>query len=84
MKISESKGRLLLFALLTGCSLLLLGTAGGDENAKSISDDGNKVIINNLIECNNQLYNNSDASWREILHKKPMFILRIETSDING
>lgn len=81
MKMLKSNGRLLLFASLTLCSLLLLGAARIDENARAISDDSNKVIIRNLIECNNQLYNDSDVSWREILHKKPMFMLRIEASE---
>ncbi len=81
MEVLKSKGRLLLFAILTLCSLLLLGAAKIDRNAKSVSVDKNKAVINNLIECNNQHYKNSDASWREILHKKPMFMLRIETSE---
>jgi len=76
MKMLKSKGRLLLFALLTLCSLLLLGAAKIDKNAKAVLLDKNEVIIKNLIECNKS----SDASWREILHKKPMFMLRIETS----
>lgn len=81
MKMLKSNGRLLLLASITLCSLLLLGAARIDENAKSISDDSNKAIIRNLIECNNQLYNDSDASWREILHKNPMLMLRIEASE---
>jgi len=80
MKMLKSKGRLLLFTLLTVFSLLLLGAAKIDKNAKSISAKENEAIIKNLIECNSQLYKNSDASWRQILHKKPMFMLRIEAS----
>lgn len=78
-KMLKSKGRLLLFALLTVCSLLLLGAAKIDSNAKALSADKNHAVIKNLIECNNHL--NSDASWREILHKNPMLMLRIETSE---
>ena len=81
MKMLKSKGRLLLFALLTLCSLFLLGAAEIDKNAKSISAKENDAIIKNLIECNSQLYKNSDASWRQILHKNPMFMLRIEASE---
>ena len=81
MKTLKSKGRLLLFAILTLCSLLLLGAAKIDKSTISVSADKNKAVINNLLECNNQHYKNSDAAWREILHKKPMFMLRIETSE---
>jgi len=77
----KSKGRLLLFALLTACSLLLLGAAKIDLDAKAASADKDEAVIKNFLECNSQLYNNSDASWREILHKKPMFMLRIEASE---
>jgi len=81
MKMLKSKGRLLLFALLTVCSLLLLGAAEIDKNAKSVSAKENEAIIKNLIECNSQLYKSTDASWRQILHKNPMFMLRIEASE---
>ena len=81
METLKSKGRLLLFTILTLCSLFLLGAAKIDENAESAAVDANKVVINNLLECNNQHYKNSDAAWREILHKNPMFMLRIETSE---
>ena len=81
IKMLKSKGRLLLFALLTVCSLLLLGAAEIDKNAKSISAKENEAIIKNLIECNSQLYKDSDASWRQILLKNPMFMLRIEASE---
>ena len=81
MKVLKSKSRLLLFALLTVFSLLLLGAAKIDKNAKSISANENEAIIKNLIECNSQLYKDSDASWRQILLKKPMFVLRIEASE---
>ena len=80
MKMLRSKGRLLLFALLTVFSLLLLGAAKIDKKAISVSAKENEAIIKNLIDCNS-LYKNSDASWRRILHKKPMFILRIEASE---
>ena len=79
MKMLKSKGRLLLFALLSACSLFLLGAAEIDRNAKVVSEK--EIIIQNLIECNDQLYNGSDASWREILHKNPMLMLRIEASE---
>ena len=81
MKMLKSQGRLLLFTLLSVCSLLLLGAAKIDKNAKTTSPSAKEVIIKNLIECNNQLYKGSDASWREILHKKPMLMLRIEASE---
>ncbi|MDD5697760.1 MAG: hypothetical protein PHH77_04010 [Victivallaceae bacterium] len=80
LTLLKSKGRLLLFAVLTVFSLFLLGAAEIDADADSIADDGNAVIIRNLIECNTQLYNESDASWRELLHNNPMFMLRIEAS----
>ena len=80
LKMLKSKSRLLLFTLLTVFSLLLLGAAKIDKNAKSLSAKENEAIIKNLIECNSQLYKNSDASWRQILHKKPMLMLRIEAS----
>lgn len=75
----RANGRLLLFALLTLFSLLLSGAAELDLSMKS-ETDGNEAVIDNLIECNTQLYEKSDASWREVLHKKPMFMLRIEAS----
>jgi hypothetical protein len=81
LKMLKSKGRLLLFAILTLGSLFLLGAAKIDENAKTIAIDENQAIINNLIECNSQLYKNSGVTWREVLHKKPMLMLRIETSE---
>ena len=81
IKNLKYNGRLLLFALLTLCSLLLLGAARIDKNAKSISTAESEAIIKNLIECNSQLYKNSDVSWRQILLKKPMLMLRIETSE---
>ncbi|MFA6717210.1 MAG: hypothetical protein WC082_06045 [Victivallales bacterium] len=75
----KSRGRLLLFAILTLFSLLLSGAAEVDLTMKSDSD-GNTAVVNNLLECNTQLYEKADASWREVLHKKPMFMLRIEAS----
>ena len=80
IKMLKSKGRLLLFMMLTLCSSLLLGSAKLDSKVKSISLDKNQAIIENIIDCNSHLYKDSDASWRKILHKNPMFILRIETS----
>lgn len=82
IKMLKSKGRLLLFAVLTVFSLFLLGAAEVGQNAEAVSDGGNQAIIKNLIECNTQLYNDSDASWRRILHKKPMLMLRIEASEL--
>ena len=82
IKMLKSKGRLLLFAVLTVFSLFLLGAAEIDLNAGAVSESGNQAIINNLIECNTQLCNDSDASWRRVLHKKPMLMLRIETSEL--
>lgn len=82
IKILKVQSRLLLFALLTVFSLLLLGAAKIDSNAESILTRENKAIMNNLIECNKQLYKKTDTSWRKILHKKPMLILRIEASDL--
>ncbi len=81
-KMLKSKSRLLLFAVLTVFSLFLLGAAKIGSNAKLISSDGNEAIINNLIECNTRLYGKSNVSWRHILHKKPMLMLRIEAFEL--
>lgn len=79
VEVLKARGRLLLFALLTLFSLLLSGAAEINLSMKSEAD-GNEAIIDNLLECNTQLYEKSDASWREVLHEKPMFMLRIEAS----
>jgi len=81
IKMLKSKGRLLLFVLLTVCSLFLLGASKIDKNAKAVPTDEKQVIIQNLIECNSQLYKDSDVSWRKILQEKPMLMLRIEASE---
>jgi hypothetical protein len=82
LKKIKFNSRLIIFALLTLFSLLLLGAAGINSNAKEISNDENRLLINNLLECNKQLYDKSDASWRKILHKDPLLMLRLEASEL--
>lgn len=80
MKEMKPKSRLALFALLTVFSLLLLGAAEVDSQAPSEADSGNQAVITNLVECNSYLSREEGVSWRQVLHKNPMLMLRLETS----
>ena len=73
----KAQSRLLLLLVLAVFSLFLLGAVKMDSSMKSNSVDKNEAIINNLLECNKE----SDASWQQIVRKKPMLILRIETCE---
>ena len=80
MKEMKPKSRLALFALLTVFSLLLLGAAEVDSQAKSETHSESKAVIANLVECNSYLSRKEGGSWRQVLHKNPMLMLRLETS----
>jgi hypothetical protein len=80
MKQIKSQSRLILFVLLTVFSLLLLGAAEVDLQARPDVDSGNQAVIANLVECNSYLSRNEGVSWRQVLHKNPMLMLRLETS----
>ncbi|MDD5727949.1 MAG: hypothetical protein PHV59_05210 [Victivallales bacterium] len=79
-RIKFRNGRLLLFALLTIFSLLLLGAAEIDLNTQSAAGDRHEAVIRNLVECNRYLSANEGDSWRQVLHTNPMLMLRLETS----